>query len=198
MRSLRLIDMSSDYEELFNMFDDIDDIVPETNDDGEPVDNDGNVIDDIDEWKESIKEQWMSELIEKEDEFENKAENVGQYIKNLKIESDALNDEIKKLQARKKAADNKVERMKTYLMSCMNQTGINKIETARCKLTIRNNAESVIIDDEKSFINNYAESHKELFNFKPEISKTKIKKAIQSGEKINGAIIGRTQSIIVK
>lgn len=194
----RLFDMSYEYEELFNLFDEIDELEPNVNENGEPIDNDGNVIEDIDAWHESVKEQWLNELIAKEDEFDNKAENVAQYIKNLVAESEAIAAEVKKLNARKKSKDNKIERLKNYLKDCMNQTGRSKIETAKVVLSIRNNAESVKIADEKAFINSMADSRPEFFRLKPEISKTEIKKALQNGEQINGAVLERSQSVIIK
>lgn len=194
----KLFSISREYEEIFDMFDDIDDLEPDINENGEPVDADGNLIDDIDAWHESLKEQWLSELIEREDEFEIKAENTAQYIKNLIAESEALDNEIKKMQKRKKSKDNKIKRLKEYLKDCMVTVGIDKIETTLCKLSIRNNAESVSIEDEKEFVNQYKESHKKFFKFKPEISKTEIKKALQLGEEIPGAKLEKTQSVIIK
>lgn len=195
---MRLFEMSREYEELFNLFDEIDEIEPDINEDGEPIDEFGNIIEDIDAWHEQIKEKWFSELVAKEDEFDIKAENVAQYIKNLNVESTALGDEIKKLQARKKSKDNKIKSMKEYLKNCMLQTGRDKIETSKVKLSIRNNAESVLIDDEKKFIEEYSDTHKEYFKFKAEISKTDIKKILQSGKIIDGAKLVRDKSLLVK
>ena len=195
---MRLFEMSREYEELFNLFDEIDEIEPDINEDGEPIDEFGNIIEDIDAWHEQIKEKWFTELVAREDEFDIKAENVAQYIKNLNIESTALGDEIKKLQARKKSKDNKIKSMKEYLKNCMLQTGRDKIETSKVKLSIRNNAESVLIDDEKKFIEEYSDTHKEYFKFKAEISKTDIKKILQSGKIIDGAKLVRDKSLLVK
>ena len=195
---MRLFEMSREYEELFNLFDEIDEIEPDINEDGEPIDEFGNIIEDIDAWHEQIKEKWFTELVAREDEFDIKAENVAQYIKNLNVESTALSDEIKKLQARKKSKDNKIKSMKEYLKNCMLQTGRDKIETSKVKLSIRNNAESVLIDDEKKFIEEYSDTHKEYFKFKAEISKTDIKKILQSGKIIDGAKLIRDKSLLVK
>lgn len=195
---MRLFEMSREYEELFNLFDEIDEIEPDINEDGEPIDEFGNIIEDIDAWHEQIKEKWFTELVAREDEFDIKAENVAQYIKNLNVESTALGDEIKKLQARKKSKDNKIKSMKEYLKNCMLQTGRDKIETSKVKLSIRNNAESVLIDDEKKFIEEYSDTHKEYFKFKAEISKTDIKKILQSGKIIDGAKLVRDKSLLVK
>ena len=195
---MRLFEMSREYEELFNLFDEIDEIEPDINEDGEPIDEFGNIIEDIDVWHEQIKEKWFTELVAREDEFDIKAENVAQYIKNLNVESTALGDEIKKLQARKKSKDNKIKSMKEYLKNCMLQIGRDKIETSKVKLSIRNNAESVLIDDEKKFIEEYSDTHKEYFKFKAEISKTDIKKILQSGKIIDGAKLVRDKSLLVK
>lgn len=195
---MRLFEMSREYEDLFNLFDEIDEIEPDINEDGEPIDEFGNIIEDIDAWHEQIKEKWFTELVAREDEFDIKAENVAQYIKNLNVESTALGDEIKKLQTRKKSKDNKIKSMKEYLKNCMLQTGRDKIETSKVKLSIRNNAESVLIDDEKKFIEEYSDTHKEYFKFKAEISKTDIKKILQSGKIIDGAKLVRDKSLLVK
>lgn len=195
---MRLFEMSREYEELFNLFDEIDEIEPDINEDGEPIDEFGNIIEDIDAWHEQIKEKWFIELVAREDEFDIKAENVAQYIKNLNVESTALGDEIKKLQARKRSKDNKIKSMKEYLKNCMLQTGRDKIETSKVKLSIRNNAESVLIDDEKKFIEEYSDTHKEYFKFKAEINKTDIKKILQSGKIIDGAKLVRDKSLLVK
>lgn len=195
---MRLFEISREYEELFNLFDEIDEIEPDINEDGEPIDEFGNIIEDIDAWHEQIKEKWFTELVAREDEFDIKAENVAQYIKNLNVESTALSDEIKKLQTRKKSKDNKIKSMKEYLKNCMLQTGRDKIETSKVKLSIRNNAESVLIDNEKKFIEEYSDTHKEYFKFKAEISKTDIKKILQSGKIIDGAKLVRDKSLLVK
>ena len=56
----------------------------------------------------------------------------------------------------------------------------------------------VKIIDEKSFINSMVDSRPEFFRLKPEISKTEIKKALQKGEQIDGAVLERSQSVIIK
>lgn len=194
----RLFEISRDYDEMFNLFDEIDDLEPDVNENGEPVDMNGNVIDDIDTWHEAVKTQWFNELVAKEDEFDIKAENVAQYIKNLDVEIAALADEKKRIDARKKVKENKLERMKEYLKNCMLQTGREKIETAKVKLSIRNNAESVSIYDEKAFTEYYKESDPRFFKFKVEIDKTAIKKLIQSGENIDGVTLERKKSLLIK
>lgn len=194
----RLFEISRDYDEMFNLFDEIDDLEPDINANGEPIDMDGNVIEDIDTWHEAVKTQWFNELVAKEDEFDIKAENVAQYIKNLDVEIAALADEKKRIDARKKVKENKLERMKEYLKNCMLQTGREKIETAKVKLSIRNNAESVSIYDEKAFTEYYKESDPRFFKFKVEIDKTAIKKLIQSGENIEGVTLERKKSLLIK
>lgn len=194
----RLFEISRDYDEMFNLFDEIDDLEPDVNENGEPIDMDGNVIEDIDTWHEAVKTQWFNELVAKEDEFDIKAENVAQYIKNLDVEIAALADEKKRIDARKKVKENKLERMKEYLKNCMLQTGREKIETAKVKLSIRNNAESVSIADEKAFTEYYKESDPRFFKFKAEIDKTAIKKLLQSGENIDGVTLERKKSLLIK
>lgn len=195
-----LFEMAKDFEELFNRFDDIDNIEFDVNEDGEPIDLDGNVV-DPETYIESLKQQWFDTLAGIEDDFNYKAANMAQYIKHLKVQSDGMESEIKNLKSRKSTIDKKIESMKQYIKNCMDDLHITKIDTAMAKLSIRNNAESVQINDEIGFIewcqNNDRE---ELLKYEqPSIRKTDLKKKLQLGEKFDGvAELIRTQSLIIK
>ena len=94
----------------------------------------------------------------------------------------------------------KIDSFKTYIMGCMENADVKKVDQPLAKLTIRQNAESVEVADEKNFIE-WAQSHDhdDLLRYSmPDINKTAVKDAIRSGWYIPGAQLVRTKSLIIK
>lgn len=194
----RLFDISQEFETLFDQFEIINEYEFELNENGEPVDDDGNVI-DPEFAKAEMLEAWFDTLSGIEEEFNFKAENIAQYIKNLKAESEAIDNEIKKLKARRDSRGKRIERLKIYLMNCMDAIGIKKIDMPRAKITIRNNAAGLKIDNEIDFINSLQDNGRDdLLKYSlPEIKKSEVKKLIKSGEMFDGARLETGRSVII-
>lgn len=152
-----------------------------------------------DEDKADIEAAWFDTLTGIEGEFEIKAESVAQYIKELAARAEAIKAEEKRLAARRKAAEHATDRMKQYLRNCMEEMKLKKIETARAKISIRNNAPSLKIDNETEFIKALEASGQTKFlkYAEPELKKTDIKNAIKAGEEFAGARLEASQSLII-
>ena len=197
---MKLYELSTDFSRLFDDFDVICSYEPEKNDNGDYVDDDGNVINDIAAYRQELQEAWFDTLDGIEQEFEDKAENVAAYIKSLKAEADDLKEEEAALNRRRKVKENQIDRLKDYLLHSMMTINRTKIDTPKAKLSIRNNAESVQFDDEEQFIRLcLARGQDDYLRYKdPELNKTAVKKALQSGMEIDGARLIRTQSLIIK
>lgn len=184
------------------LFEDFEDLCaePEKNENGDYIDPFGTVISDVAAYLQERQEAWFDTLSGIEEEFDVKAENVAAYIKGLKAEADALKAEEAALNRRRKAKENQMERMKAYLLENMQLINRQKIDTPRAKLSIRTNPESVQFDDEEQFIRLcLARGQDEYLRYKdPELNKTAVKKTLQSGAKIDGAHLIRTQSLIIK
>lgn len=132
-----------------------------------------------------------------EGEIEIKADNIACIIKSLDYESQAIADEIKRLQERKKAKENKAVSLKEYLFSAMQSLGKPKIETARNKLSIRNNpVKVVILSIEALKPLSWAWKQKELTE--SDIDKTALKSRLQAGEAIEGVTLEQGQSLSIK
>lgn len=194
----KLFDISADFEELFNRFDEIQEMEFEKNEDGQFVDPEGNII-NPETYRADMLQAWFDTLEGIEEEFNFKAENTAQYIKSLKAEEAAIKSEEDKLKKRRQQYSRKIECMTVYLKNCMMQMGVKKIETPRARITIRNNAPSLKIADEISFINMLQEnSRDDLLKYElPEIRKSEIKKLIKSGEVFPGAVLENSQSVII-
>lgn len=194
----KLFDISADFEELFNRFDEIQEMEFEKNEDDQFVDPKGNII-NPETYRADMLQAWFDTLEGIEEEFNFKAENTAQYIKSLKAEEAAIKFEEDKLKKRRQQYSRKIECMTVYLKNCMMQMGVKKIETPRARITIRNNAPSLKIADEISFINMLQEnSRDDLLKYElPEIRKSEIKKLIKSGEVFPGAVLENSQSVII-
>lgn len=196
----KLYEISNIFSELFNKFDEINEMEFDTNADGNPIDSSGEIIANPDEYKKTMLEAWFDTLEGIEGEFEEKAENIACYIKELQSDVDDLDKEEKALKTRKEAKKNKLEAMKKYLKDKMLQINLLKIDKPRAKLSVRNNAESLVVDDEKAFIEWAVRSGKDflLKYSEPEIRKTDTKKLVQNGETIPNVHLERSKSLIIK
>ena len=197
---MKLYELTKDFADLFDDFDSICTYEPPKDEDGNYIDDDGNVIGDINVFRQELQEAWFDTLDGIEQEFEDKAENVAAYIKSLKAEADDLKEEEAALNRRRKVKENQIYRLKDYLLHSMMTINRTKIDTPKAKLSIRNNAESVQFDDEEQFIRLcLARGQDDYLRYKdPELNKTAVKKALQSGMEIDGARLIRTQSLIIK
>lgn len=192
---MKLFDIAKEHLELLDKFGEIEISV---NEDGEPVDSEGNPVDPVGYIAEQ-ENKLLEALTELKGDFDTKAESVSLYIKELEAGTKLLGESIKNLQSRKKAMENKVEHLKSYLLASMETVGESKIETDKVRISLRNNAPSVFIYDEKAFVNQYKGSRDDLLKYsEPTVNKTAIKEALKSGEDIAGATLESKKTITIK
>lgn len=125
--------------------------------------------------------------------IEDKADNISCILKNIEAEITAIKAEEDRLAKRRKAKENSYERMKEYLSESLQKIGVDKIETARNKITFRK-SEKVVCDDK--FVPWALLMRDDLLTFSdPKANLTAIKKAIKDGEEIIGAELQINQNI---
>ena len=122
-----------------------------------------------------------------------KIENIIKYIKNLESETVAIETEVKRLQQRKKATENKINRLKEYLKDFTSTTENKKYNTGLFKLSVRKNAPSVNVVDLKAIPNTFIK--KEVVET---VDKAAIKKAIKDGQEVAGIELIQSESILIK
>lgn len=172
---------------------------PDTDADGNPIDSEGNVIDDVERVRAETAASWTYLLEELELAFEDKAENLAAYIKCLKSESEAIYKEECALKKRRAVKENALKRVAEYLLGEMERAGVRKIDTAKAQMYIRNNAESVEISDERRLIDWAKENAENVLKYRePEIRKRELLAMIKAGNNVPAARIVRTQSVIIK
>ncbi len=173
---------------------------PDTDADGRPIDDDGNIIENVEAYRTEMLAAWRDTLAAVDCEFDTKAGNIAAYIKNLKAEAELLHREERALRSRRAVKEKALDRMVDYLLGEMEQIGKRKIDTPQALISIRNNAESVSVEDEKGFIE-WAQTNErdDLLKYAaPEIRKSEVRKFIQGGGEVPCARLVRTQSLIVK
>ena len=195
---MKLYEMSADFADLFDNYDAIVNIEFTPDGKGGFVDDDGNPV-DPEERRREMQQAWFDTLDGMEQELVCKAENVAVYIKAMEAEAKSLKAEEDRLKVRRQAKENAAKRMREYLMGCMKQANISKIDEPRAVISLRNNPESVEISNENDFISWANEDHDEYLRYKaPEINKAAVKNALKSGAEIPFAALTRSQSLAIK
>lgn len=127
---------------------------------------------------------------------EEKQENMALWYKDLCAEAAAIRNEEKILAERRRACENKAERLKDFLgqMLCG-----SPFKTARVAVSFRTSA-AVEITDEAAFIEAMEENGmtKYLTYSAPKVNKTAIKDAIKQGIEVEGAELVQRQNINIK
>lgn len=152
---------------------------------------------------EAYKQEMINGLYEAitniDSEFADKVENLACFVKKLEYEADLIAKEERRLQSRKKQKQKLAAYLKQQIMIAMESLGKSKVHGVRFNISLRNNPESVVIDDEQGFIT-WAEEHDEsLLKYKmPEVDKTKVKAVLKAGGDLPEVHLERTKSLLIK
>lgn len=130
-------------------------------------------------------------------EIEDKADNIACLLKNIDAEIVAIKAEETRLAERRKVKEKSAERIKQYLSDVLQSAAIDKVETARNRITFRK-SESVELD-EGAFVAWAMENNNDLLTYSaPKANKTEIKKALKGGAEIVGAQLVSKNNIQIK
>lgn len=116
-------------------------------------------------------------------DLEAKATNTAMLIRNLEASAAAIKEAEAQMAARRKAVENRVARIKDYLLANMMVAGIQKIECPYFKLAVRDNPPSVEVY-EPGLVP--AEFMRQPEPPPPAVDRTAIKEAIKSGREVPG------------
>lgn len=115
--------------------------------------------------------------------LETKATNVAYFVRNLEATAAQIKDAEKQMADRRKAMENRAERIREYLKSNMEIAGISEISCPHFKLAIRKNPPSVVIDSESQIPEEYMVQAPPP---PPAPDKKLIAKAIKDGFEVSG------------
>lgn len=124
-----------------------------------------------------------------EDAFEEKGNNIVAVLNTLNGDVSAIDNEIKRLQARKKAMTNNQERIKEYLRYNMELSGITKIKSPLFSITLGKPTQKAEVVDVDFLPDDYVNAKVEI---KPDLKA--ILKDLKEGKDIPGAILSEGKS----
>lgn len=197
---MKLYELTEMYSDLFNQFDAINEWEPDTNADGMPIDDDGNIIANVDAYRNKMLTAWFDTLTGIEGEFDEKAESIAIYYKQLLAEAKMLKAEKAAIAKRQSQKEKQAESLKTYLFKSMQALGRQKIDMPRAVMSLKKNAPSLVIDDEISFVE-WAEEHNldHLLKYSMhEVKKNDVKSLCKKGEEIPFVHMEAKQSLSIK
>lgn len=111
----------------------------------------------------------------------NKSENTIKYIRNIESRIAVAKAEEDRLKTYRQAEEKKLKRLKEYMVLCLKQANINKLETGIGRISLRKVPVSVEIDE-----NLIPNEYKEIQTVS-KTDKNYIKKLLLEGEVIKGA-----------
>lgn len=128
-------------------------------------------------------------------ERDKKIENMALWVKDLKAEASALNNEISALMQRKNSAVHKAEQLMKYIEKALNG---EKFKTARCMVSYRKST-SIEVSDTDAFINWAKKNGREdLLTHVTTFSKKAIADCLKNGEIIPFASFVTKNNVGVK
>ena len=111
-----------------------------------------------------------------------KLENCCKYIKNEEALIAGLKEEEERLNARRKAKENAIKRLKALMQDAMTAAGEKKIQCGTFTTSIQNNAPSVVVDEQ--YIENIPEEYLRIKE--PEIDRKKMLEDLKAGKDLEG------------
>lgn len=122
--------------------------------------------------------------------LEEKVEGVCAVYRNTEAEADAIKAEIDRLSKRKKALENKAQRLKDYLLYNLEALGQSKVKSGIWEVSVKTNPPSCKVDEAK-LPDNYCRLQRT-----PDL--IKVKDALKSGQVIPGAWLESKKSVTIK
>jgi len=133
----------------------------------------------------------MNALDELQGELTEKADNIVKYIRNLSAEADALKAEEAALFKKRKAAENKAERLKAYISAQMTLCGLRELRAGLFKLRFQQTPPAISIIDESAV-------PEKFHRVKVEIDKLAIRDALKAGEEVPGIEVQRGEALVIR
>lgn len=123
--------------------------------------------------------------------WEHKALNVARYIRNLEVETAAIEDAKKRMDVRAKSTAKHAARLKAYLKNQLEMTGL-KPKAADVAIRLQNNPPSVVVDDAISIPEAYLRTEMVTTILKSEIST-----ALKMGKDVAGVHLEQTKRLVI-
>lgn len=149
-------------------------------------------LDSLNEMTTLDKEAFSNSMAAINQSLEEKVKNIAGYIKNLEAEAIAMKQYEDNMNKKRKAIENKIQSIKTYIKTNMVACGITKIDSPELNILIKRCKSSPSIIDESKI-------PQEFYTTKIEqvLDKNKLMDALEH-EKIEGVEIQENYSLTIK
>jgi hypothetical protein len=128
-------------------------------------------------------------------DIERKIEDYGYVIRNLRAPALAIDEEIKRLQDRKKAIEKRADKVEYWLFHNMETAGISRVECPLFTIALQDNPPSVDVFDESLLP---AEFLRHPAPPPPAPDKKAIAAAIKAGQEVPGAVLKQGKRLVIK
>lgn len=146
----------------------------------------------VDEETGEVSEEGLQALEQLQVGLDQKLDNIGCLCKNLQAEAEALKAEEAVLKKRRESKEKKVDRLKEYMLSVMQNQGMVKHESVRVVASLRRSV-AVCVEQESDIPAQYIKEKVER-----SIDKVGIKQALKAGEIVPGAHLEERESLQLK
>jgi predicted metalloenzyme YecM len=124
-----------------------------------------------------------------EGQFNEKAVSLIQVVNNMESDTSEIDAEIDRLQARKKAINNKKDSLREYLRTNMEATGITSIKCPLFSITLANGRDIAVVDSEADVPDEMIE-----VSVVQKPNKAEILKKLKAGEHVPGCRMEKTKT----
>lgn len=134
-------------------------------------------------------EAWNALLDELTGSIDVKVTNIAMVVKQLESEKEAIAAEVRRLQDKKKTRENKVDRLKAYMLEGMRLAGIQKTTDVRAAVRIQKNPPKLHILNEEDIPSVYFTPQR------PKLDTSSIKDALKDGDDIPGVELVQEEGV---
>lgn len=128
-------------------------------------------------------------------DLQTKAQNTVFVLRNLESTAEAIKQAEAEMAQRRRAIEARADRLKTYVLECMQVAGVEKIECPHFRISIKNNPGSVDVFEPGLIPSEFMKNPEPP---PPTPDKTAIKNAIKNGAEVPGARVVTTQRLDIK
>ena len=141
---------------------------------------------------ETIPEEAIKTALEEIDgDIEVKVSNGIGLLKAMQYRAEAVQEEIKRLTAYKKAIEKRIETVEGVYMDGLKRLARTSVSTPRGDMKIRKNPPSVVLTDETRIPEKFKKQKIEITT-----DKTAVKEALKNGETVEGAMLVQKERIV--
>jgi hypothetical protein len=124
--------------------------------------------------------------------FEQKALNVGAYLRGLEAEASAIGEVCKSMERRQRSLERHAERLRDYLKAQMERTGTLKLKNHSLTLRVQANPPGVVVEDEGRLPECYKQPVITV-----RVLRAEIARARKAGQEVPGARLERTTRLVI-